>query len=119
MTWAGSILGSLLTLAALAGAAAGQPRSSPVKGSEVGPLLDPEASQAPPPAPPLPAAQELISLDVKDVDIVDLLLGLAAQRGKNIVIGDDVKGAMSITLWRRRSRRSSSPAACRRSTRTT
>src|SRR2546426_296089 len=69
MTWAGSILASLLALVALSGA-----------------------------APPLAAGQELITLDVKDVDVVDLLLGLAAERGKNIVIGDDVEGTMSITL---------------------
>src|SRR2546428_11891563 len=70
MTRAGSVLASFLVLVALPGA-----------------------------APPLAAGQELISLDVKDVDVVDLLLGLAAMRGKNIVIGDDVKGTMSITLW--------------------
>src|SRR5207245_4582552 len=54
-----------------------------------------------PPAParaPGPAGQKLISLDFKDADVVNLLRILAAESGKNIVIGDDVKGRMSITL---------------------
>jgi type IV pilus secretin PilQ/predicted competence protein len=40
----------------------------------------------------------LISLDFKDADVVNLLRILAAESGKNIVIADDVKGKMSITL---------------------
>lgn len=97
MAWIG-ILGFLLALAAFSGVAEGQRGSAPVGVSEVDPLPDPDAAPAPTPARPLPAGQELISLDVKDVDVVDLLLRLAAERGKNIVIGDDVKGTMSITL---------------------
>jgi type IV pilus assembly protein PilQ len=52
-----------------------------------------------------PAAQQapsggsrLISFDFKDADVVNLLRILAAESTKNIVIGDDVKGKMSITL---------------------
>ena len=60
----------------------------------------------PPPAAPAPAVtasqvpetQRLISLDFKDADVVNLLRILAAESSKNIVIGDDVKGKMSITL---------------------
>ena len=53
----------------------------------------------PPPPPPAPApARRLISLDFKDADIVNLLRILAAESGKNIVIGDDVKGKVSISL---------------------
>ncbi len=60
----------------------------------------------PPPAPLAPAVttsqvpeeQRLISLDFKDADVVNLLRILAAESSKNIVIGDDVKGKMSITL---------------------
>jgi type IV pilus secretin PilQ/predicted competence protein len=57
--------------------------------------------------PPRPAAVpatgpagngRLISLDFKDADVVNLLRILAAESGKNIVISDDVKGKMSITL---------------------
>ena len=61
----------------------------------------PEIAQAPVPAPapaPAPAGAKLISLDFKDADVVNLLRILAAESGKNIVIGDDVKGKMSITL---------------------
>jgi len=61
----------------------------------------PEIAQAPAPAPapgPAPAGPKLISLDFKDADVVNLLRILAAESGKNIVIGDDVKGKMSITL---------------------
>jgi len=56
---------------------------------------------APTPAVPPPAAannQRLISLDFKDADVINLLRILAAESGRNIVIGDDVKGKMSIAL---------------------
>ncbi|MBI3634772.1 MAG: AMIN domain-containing protein [Candidatus Rokubacteria bacterium] len=43
-------------------------------------------------------SQRLISLDFKDADVVNLLRILAAESGRNIVVGDDVKGKMSITL---------------------
>src|SRR5947208_2225170 len=42
--------------------------------------------------------QRLISFDFKDADVVNLLRILAAESNKNIVIGDDVKGKMSIAL---------------------
>ncbi|HYU15944.1 MAG TPA: AMIN domain-containing protein, partial [Candidatus Acidoferrum sp.] len=50
------------------------------------------------PGAPLPDGRRLISLDFKDADVVNLLRILAAESGRNIVIGDDVKGRMSITL---------------------
>jgi len=49
-------------------------------------------------APPATNGQRLISLDFKDADVVNLLRILAAESGRNIVIGEDVKGKMSITL---------------------
>ncbi len=53
-------------------------------------------------APPTPAApsngSRLISFDFKDADVVNLLRILAAESGRNIVIGEDVKGKMSISL---------------------
>src|SRR5437867_413812 len=63
----------------------------------------PVAQPAPlaPPAPVMPApanGRRLISLDFKDADVVNLLRILAAESGRNIVIGDDVKGKMSISL---------------------
>src|SRR2546427_3704494 len=42
--------------------------------------------------------QRLISFDFKDADVVNLLRILAAESSKNVVIGDDVKGKMSISL---------------------
>src|SRR5437867_5192466 len=58
-----------------------------------------QATRAPPPAAPAPTnGQRLISFDFKDADVVNLLRILAAESNKNIVIGDDVKGKMSISL---------------------
>jgi type IV pilus assembly protein PilQ len=62
-----------------------------------------------PPATPAPApppsnsisvhnGRRLISLDFKDADVVNLLRILAAESGRNIVVGEDVKGKMSIAL---------------------
>src|SRR5438093_37901 len=51
-----------------------------------------------PPTPPASNGQRLISFDFKDADVVNLLRILAAESNKNVVIGDDVKGKMSITL---------------------
>ena len=62
-----------------------------------------QATTTPPP-PPAPAAsapasgEKLISLDFKDADVVNLLRILAAESGRNIVSGDDVKGRVSISL---------------------
>src|SRR3989449_7561314 len=59
---------------------------------------------AQPPATPSAAApsasngQRLISFDFNDADGVNLLRILAAESTRNVVIGDDVKGKMSITL---------------------
>jgi type IV pilus assembly protein PilQ len=60
---------------------------------------------APPPPPATGAVasrpgngQRLISLDFKDADVVNLLRILAAESGRNIVIGEDVKGKISISL---------------------
>jgi type IV pilus assembly protein PilQ len=47
---------------------------------------------------PAPAAEPPISLEFKDAEVVNLLRILAAESGRNIVIGDDVKGRMSISL---------------------
>jgi type IV pilus assembly protein PilQ len=61
-----------------------------------------QVAQAQTPAPPPPAArpsgEKLISFDFKDADIVNLLRILAAESGKNIVAGDDVKGKVSVSL---------------------
>ncbi|PYM07746.1 MAG: hypothetical protein DMD82_04935 [Candidatus Rokuibacteriota bacterium] len=86
-------------------AAAAKPKKPAAPKPEVGKVKPPEpadvAETPPPPAPepPPPAdGSRLISFDFKDADVVNLLRILAAESGKNIVIGDDVKGKMSITL---------------------
>jgi type IV pilus secretin PilQ/predicted competence protein len=71
----------------------------PTPTAATGPVA--QAAPATPPAPIMPApadGQRLISLDFKDADVVNLLRILAAESGRNIVIGDDVKGKMSISL---------------------
>src|SRR5205814_7380507 len=65
------------------------------------PVAPPAA--VPPSAPPAAvtaplAGERLISLEFKDADVVNLLRILAAESGRNIVMGDDVKGKMSISL---------------------
>lgn len=65
------------------------------------PATTPPAATPTPPAPVVQAPAEgnrLISLDFKDADVVNLLRILAAESGRNIVIGDDVRGKMSISL---------------------
>jgi type IV pilus assembly protein PilQ len=68
-----------------------------------------EATKAPAPIAPRPiqVAQTArpatgprppVTLEFKDADIVSLLRVLAAEGGRNIVIGEDVKGKMSISL---------------------
>jgi type IV pilus assembly protein PilQ len=66
------------------------PRTSPPAGA-VAPRVPVAVAQ--------PAdSHRLISLDFKDADVVNLLRILAAESGRNIVIGDDVRGKMSISL---------------------
>ena len=69
------------------------------------PVIVAQAPAAPaPPSAPAPVVQappsgpRLISLDFKDADVVNLLRILAAESTRNIVISEDVKGKMSITL---------------------
>jgi len=88
-----------------ASAAAASPASSPeVKAPEPmrvaqAPTSVPATPPPPPPAaPPVSNGPRLISLDFKDADVVNLLRILAAESTRNIVISEDVKGKMSITL---------------------
>jgi type IV pilus assembly protein PilQ len=80
---------------------------APVVAAEVKPVEPPRIAQAPAApaapapvmqAPPVPSGPRLISLDFKDADVVNLLRILAAESTRNIVISEDVKGKMSITL---------------------
>ncbi len=58
----------------------------------------PATTPPPPPASAAASGEKLISLDFKDADVVNLLRILAAESGRNIVAGDDVKGRVSISL---------------------
>src|SRR2546421_168778 len=76
---------------------------APAKADTPPPPAPVRIAQAPPaPAQPAPKpasnGSRLISFDFKDADVVNLLRILAAESTKNIVIGDDVKGRMSISL---------------------
>jgi type IV pilus secretin PilQ/predicted competence protein len=57
-----------------------------------------QVSQAPSPAAQAPGAPRLLSLDFKDADVINVLRILAAESGRNIVIGPDVKGKISLSL---------------------
>jgi type IV pilus assembly protein PilQ len=79
-----------------------------------GPAPAPSPTPLPPPPPPpsappapgspsmpsgqAPSATKLISLDFRDADVINLLRILAAESGRNIVAGDDVKGKVSVSL---------------------
>src|SRR5436190_7379768 len=81
------------TAAAPARTDAAVPRPGPARIAQTPP------AQAAPAAPERPSnGSRLISFDFKDADVVNLLRILAAESTKNIVIGDDVKGKMSISL---------------------
>ena len=73
--------------------------SSPAPARQM--MAQAQTTQTTPPAPPASAptsGEKLISLDFKDADVVNLLRILAAESGRNIVAGDDVKGRVSISL---------------------
>ena len=88
-TAAGNGAAPAMTSPAPARAEAPEPKPAPVV----------VAQATAPPAPGAPAnGSRLISFDFKDADVVNLLRILAAESGRNIVIGEDVKGKMSISL---------------------
>src|SRR5262249_34872691 len=75
-----------------------QPAAAP-RPVQIAQATPPAAPSAPPATAPAPTnGQRLISFDFKDADVVNLLRILAAASNKNVVIGDDVRGKMSITL---------------------
>ena len=80
--------------------AAGGPANGATSGTaEPRPLAATPIQIAQAPATPTTSnGQRLISFDFKDADVVNLLRILAAESSKNVVIGDDVKGKMSISL---------------------
>src|SRR5262249_55255033 len=80
------------------------PPSAPRPAPAPAPAPPPPSAPPAPGAPPLPSSKapgssgKLISLDFKDADITNLLRILAAESGRNIVAGDDVKGKVSVSL---------------------
>jgi type IV pilus assembly protein PilQ len=82
-----------------------EPRAASVPAhiAQAGPAPAPPAPLPAPGPPPArsgraPMGDKLISLDFKDADVVNLLRILAAESGRNIVVGEDVKGKVSVSL---------------------
>jgi type IV pilus assembly protein PilQ len=77
-----------------------QPAAPPRRPAEpqTPPAQPPATAPSGPPPNHITPSNGNISLDFKDAEVVNLLRILAAESGKNIVISDDVKGKMSITL---------------------
>jgi type IV pilus assembly protein PilQ len=82
-----------------------EPSAAPVPAriAQAGPAAPPPAPLPAPGPPPTPSGQaplgdKVISLDFKDADVVNLLRSLAAESGRNIVVGEDVKGKVSVSL---------------------
>jgi type IV pilus assembly protein PilQ len=76
---------------------------APARIAQAGPPAPPSGPPPAPGPPPVPSGQapsggKLISLDFKDADVVNLLRILAAESGRNIVAGEDVKGKVSVSL---------------------
>jgi len=74
------------------------PRVNVVQAPRTGPPAGAPAQRLPASVAQPADSHRLISLDFKDADVVNLLRILAAESGRNIVIGDDVRGKMSISL---------------------
>ncbi len=82
------------------------PAPGPAPAPSPTPLPPPPPLPSVPPAPgspsmpsgQAPSATKLISLDFRDADVINLLRILAAESGRNIVVGDDVKGKVSVSL---------------------
>ena len=50
------------------------------------------------PAPPSLNGHKPITLDFKDADVLNVLRILGAEGGRNIVVGEDVKGKVTVSL---------------------
>jgi type IV pilus assembly protein PilQ len=84
----------------LAQAPTSEPQPQPNREAVKAPVATPRpvrTAQTQPATPP-PSTRPPVTLEFKDADIVSLLRVLAAEGGRNIVIGEDVKGKMSISL---------------------
>jgi type IV pilus secretin PilQ/predicted competence protein len=85
-------------------AAKGDPTAVAVPPAQPPPAEPVRVAQANPTTPPPPApapatnGSKLITLDFKDADVVNVLRLLAAEGGRNLAVGDDVKGKVSVAL---------------------
>jgi type IV pilus assembly protein PilQ len=79
-------------------AAAATPSTPPQPAEPARQMVAQASTTQTPPASAPATGEKLISLDFKDADVVNLLRILAAESGRNIVAGDDVKGRVSISL---------------------
>jgi len=71
------------------------PPAQPVRVAQASP---PAGGQPPAPPAPGPGGAKTITLDFKDADVVNVLRLLGAEGGRNLVVGDDVKGKVSVSL---------------------
>jgi type II secretory pathway component HofQ len=98
----------LLALALASCSPAPAPRSSPPSRQSAPVAAAPAPARAPAPA-PAPAAPDepapRVSLDFVDADVRTVLVLLAREAGKNIVVAPDVRGTVTVHLhdvsWRR------------------
>ncbi len=81
--------------------------ATPAQSSPAAPPPAPAPAPAPLPTTPPPSGivqstptdgGKLITLEFKDADVVNLLRILAAESNRNMVVGDDVKGKVSVSL---------------------
>jgi type IV pilus assembly protein PilQ len=80
-------------------AAAARPDGALIRGpAEAADNQESAGAGAGEPAPRAGQPRRLISLDFKDADVVNIVRILAAESGRNIVAGDDVRGKISIAL---------------------
>ncbi len=83
-----------------AAAALAAPAAAPTRVAQTSPPggVQPGTSPAPEAQPQAPNGSKLITLDFKDADVINVLRLLGAEGGRNIVVGDDVKGKVSVSL---------------------
>jgi len=73
---------------------------NPAAPTRVAQAAAPSTAPAPPPARSEtgPNGSKLITLDFKDADVINVLRILGAEAGRNLAVGDDVKGKVTVSL---------------------
>src|SRR6266498_1474195 len=81
-----------------AGANPGKP-GAPKAVAQAAPPSGAPAAPARPPQPQTPSeGGKLITIDFKDADVINVIRLLGTEGGRNIVVGEDVKGKVSVSL---------------------